>query len=113
MLTYGVDLLHDNVRPHTALLEHFNSLRVTTTCLLVPPWRNGWDHSGSRVMRSSWKVSKRTWLSSQAKDFIDTGIQKLIPRHDKCLNSGGDNAEKQLKYVRTFCIHYFFHCLFC
>jgi hypothetical protein len=36
----------------------------------------------------------KTWLSSQAADFFDTGIQKLIPRYDKCLSSGGDDAEK-------------------
>jgi hypothetical protein len=36
----------------------------------------------------------KTWLSSMAADFFDTGIQKLIPRYDKCLNSGGDYVEK-------------------
>jgi hypothetical protein len=36
----------------------------------------------------------KTWLSSQAADFFDIGIQKLIPRYDKCLNSGGDYVEK-------------------
>jgi hypothetical protein len=36
----------------------------------------------------------KTCLSSQATDFFDTDIQKLIPRSDKCLNSGGDNVEK-------------------
>jgi hypothetical protein len=36
----------------------------------------------------------KTWLSSQAADFFDTGIQKLIPRYDKCLNSEGDYVEK-------------------
>jgi hypothetical protein len=46
----------------------------------------------------------KTWLSSMAADFFDTGIQKLIPRYDKCLNSGGDYVEKQLKYVLIFCI---------
>jgi hypothetical protein len=35
----------------------------------------------------------KTWLSSQAVDFFDTGIQKLIPRYDKCLNFGGDDVE--------------------
>jgi hypothetical protein len=39
----------------------------------------------------------KTWLSSQAADCYDTGIQKLIPRYDKCLNSGGDYVEKQTK----------------
>jgi hypothetical protein len=32
----------------------------------------------------------KTWLSSQASDIFDIGIQKLIPRYDECLNSGGD-----------------------
>jgi hypothetical protein len=44
----------------------------------------------------------KTWPSSQAANFFDTGIQKLIPRY-KCLYSGGDFVEKQLKYVRIFC----------
>jgi hypothetical protein len=35
----------------------------------------------------------KTWLSSQAEDFIDTGIQKLISQY-KCLNSGSDYVEK-------------------
>jgi hypothetical protein len=40
----------------------------------------------------------KTLPSSQAADFFDTGIQWLISRY-KCLNSGGDFVEKQLKYV--------------
>jgi hypothetical protein len=35
-----------------------------------------------------------TWLSSQAADLFDTGIQKLIPQYNKCLNSGNDYVEK-------------------
>jgi hypothetical protein len=35
----------------------------------------------------------KTWMSSQAADFFDTGIQKLILRY-KCLDSGGDYVEK-------------------
>jgi hypothetical protein len=46
----------------------------------------------------------KTWLSSQAADFFHTGIYKLIPRYDECLNSGGDYAEKQLKYVQFLLI---------
>jgi hypothetical protein len=41
----------------------------------------------------------KMWLSSQVTDFFDTGIQKLIPQYDECLNSGSDYVEKQLKYV--------------
>jgi hypothetical protein len=36
----------------------------------------------------------KTWLSSQAADFFHTVIRKLVPRYDKCLNSGGDYVEK-------------------
>ncbi|KDR11587.1 hypothetical protein L798_14572, partial [Zootermopsis nevadensis] len=34
------------------------------------------------------------WFPSPAADFYDTGIQKLVPRYDKCLNSGGEYVEK-------------------
>jgi hypothetical protein len=33
-------------------------------------------------------------LSSQAADFFDIGIQKLISQYVKCLNSGSDYTEK-------------------
>jgi hypothetical protein len=36
----------------------------------------------------------KTRLSSETAGFFDTGIQKLIPRYDKFLNSGGDHVEK-------------------
>jgi hypothetical protein len=35
----------------------------------------------------------------QPADFFYTGTQKLIPRYDECLNSGGDYYKKQFKYV--------------
>jgi hypothetical protein len=47
----------------------------------------------------------KTWLSSMAEDFFDTGKQKLTPRYNKCLNSGGDYVEKWLKYVLIFYIY--------
>jgi hypothetical protein len=36
----------------------------------------------------------KTWLSLQAADFFDTGMQKLSPQYDKCLNSYSDYVEK-------------------
>jgi hypothetical protein len=36
----------------------------------------------------------KTWMSSHAAGFFDTGIQKLIPRYGKCLNSSDDYVEK-------------------
>jgi histone-lysine N-methyltransferase SETMAR len=98
MLTPGVVLLHDNARPYTAdraraLLEHLN-------------WELSDHHSYSLDLAPSdyhlfylpeepvRMEGVKKWLSSQEADCFDTGIHKLIPRYDKCLNSGGDYAEK-------------------
>jgi len=35
-----------------------------------------------------------TWFKEQAVDFYDSGIQKLVPRLNKCLDNGGDYVEK-------------------
>jgi hypothetical protein len=36
----------------------------------------------------------KSWVSSQAVDFFGTDVQKLIPRYDESLNSGGGRVEK-------------------
>jgi hypothetical protein len=35
-----------------------------------------------------------TWFKGQVGDFYDSGIQKLVPRLDKCLDNAGDYVEK-------------------
>ena len=35
-----------------------------------------------------------TWFRGQAADFYDSGIQKLVPRLNKCLDNVGDYVEK-------------------
>jgi hypothetical protein len=35
-----------------------------------------------------------TWFKGQAADFYDSGIQKLVPRLHKCLDTAGDCVEK-------------------
>ena len=35
-----------------------------------------------------------TWFKGQAEDFYDSGIQKLTPRLNKCLDNAGDYVEK-------------------
>jgi hypothetical protein len=35
-----------------------------------------------------------TWFKGQVADFYDSGIQKLVPRLNKCLNNAGDCVEK-------------------
>jgi len=35
-----------------------------------------------------------TWFRRLAADFYDSGIQKLVPRLNKCLDNAGDYVEK-------------------
>jgi hypothetical protein len=107
MLTFGVVLLHDNVLPHTAALtpaplQHFN-----WEFFGHPPYCPDLFPSDNHLFTylKNWLESQRfnndeelmegvkTWLNSQAADFFDRGIQKLIPRY-KCLSSSGDYVEK-------------------
>jgi hypothetical protein len=111
MLTSGVLVvpLYVNSRPHTAartqvMLEHFNWElfdHLSYSQNLVPSDY----HLFTRTCLKNWLRSQRfnnneelmegvkTWLSSRAADFFDTGKQKLIPRYD-CLNFGGGYTEK-------------------
>jgi histone-lysine N-methyltransferase SETMAR len=107
MLTFGVVLLHDNVRPHTAdgtraLLEHFNyklfdhppySPDLASSDYHLFTYQKNWLRS-QRFNNNMLMEDVKTWLSSQASGFFDTGIQKLIPRYDKCLNFSSDYIEK-------------------
>jgi transposase len=117
LLTYGVVLLHDNARQHIAvctpaLLEHFNWELFDYPPYspdIAPSDYNLFTYTkkrfGTRRFNNNNELMEgvKTWLTSQTADFFDTGIQRLIPRY-KCFNSSGDHVEKQLKYVRIFCI---------
>jgi transposase len=108
MLTFGVVLLYENARPHKTartrvLLEHFNwelcdhppySPDFASSDYLLFTYLKEW--LGSQRLNNNEELMEdiKMWLSSQAADFSDAGIQKLIPRYDKCLNSGGDYIEK-------------------
>jgi transposase len=101
-------LLHDNARPHIAartraLLEHFNwelfdhspySPDLAPCDYLLFTYMKNW--LGSQFFNNTEELMEgvKIWLSSQAVEFVDTGIQKLIPQYDKCLNSSGDYIEK-------------------
>jgi hypothetical protein len=43
---------------------------------------------------SELKEGVKTWLSPQAADFFDKGMQKIILRYNKCLKSGDDYVDK-------------------
>ncbi|KAJ4444472.1 hypothetical protein ANN_06264 [Periplaneta americana] len=40
------------------------------------------------------KTAAREWFALQAGEFYIEGIERLVPRLDKCLNNGGDYVEK-------------------
>ena len=106
------------VYDHTRLAgQHISSGSSAGRCLIIihpiPRTRRPVISIFSYISRNSCPISfsvfsmtKRQrwvseWFQSQAADFYDTGIQKLVPRYDKCLNSGGEYIEK---YLNTCCI---------
>jgi hypothetical protein len=107
MLKSGVVPVHDNACPHTAactraLLEHFSwelfdhpsySLDLAPRNYHLFTYLKNW--LGTQHFNNNEELMEgvKTWLSSQVADFFDTGIQKLVPRYDKCLSSGGDCVE--------------------
>jgi histone-lysine N-methyltransferase SETMAR len=108
MLISSVVLFHDNPYPHRAariqaLLEHFNwelfdhlpysPDLALSECHLFTYLKN-WLRSQHFNNNEELMKDVKKWLSSQAADFFDTGIQKLIPLYDKCLNYGGNYVEK-------------------
>jgi hypothetical protein len=40
------------------------------------------------------KKTVKDWFRSPAAEFYNAGIQRLVTRHDKCLNLHGDYVEK-------------------
>jgi histone-lysine N-methyltransferase SETMAR len=113
MLTSGVVLFHDTASTHTAvctqtLLEHFNwelfdhppyspHLAASDYHLFtyLKNWLEPQCFNNNELMEGV-----KTYLSSQAAPFFDTGIQKLIPQYE-CLNSSSDYVEKWLRYACT------------
>jgi histone-lysine N-methyltransferase SETMAR len=107
MLSWGVVMLYDNDCPHTT---------ATTQDLIKPFGWKQFDHppyspdlvpsdfhvflhlksfpGGRRFHDDKVEEAIKTWFASQAASFYDAGIQKLVPHYNKCLNNGGNYAEK-------------------
>jgi hypothetical protein len=101
MLTFGVVLFdHPPYSPHLTL----------SNCQLFTYLKN-WFTSQCFNTNKELMEGVKTCLGSQAADFFHTGIQKLVPQYEKCLNSSGDYTEKQLKYVHIFSTIKFFFSL--
>jgi len=49
---------------------------------------------GKRFDEDDLKDAVQKWLTSQVAAFYEEGIQKPLPRYDKCLNNGGKYVEK-------------------
>jgi hypothetical protein len=108
MLTYGLMLLHGNDRSHTVvrtrtLLENFNwglfdhppyILKLAPSDHNLYTQMKNWLRSQRFNNNEELMEGVKTWLSPLTAYFFDTGIQKLIPRYDKCLSYGGDYVEK-------------------
>ena len=108
MLECGVCLLHDKARPHsthvtTALLEKFklDILDHPPCSLDLAPsefhlFLRLKKHLAGKKFDDGDEMQEdvMTWFKGQAADFYDSGIQKLVPRLNKCLDNAGDCVEK-------------------
>jgi hypothetical protein len=107
MLSQGVVMLHDNAHPHTAATtqdliatfgwEQFDHPPYSPD--LAPSYFHVFLHlktflGSLRSHDDKVKEAVNTWFASHVASFYGAGIQKLVPRYDKCLNNGGNNVEK-------------------
>lgn len=108
MLSKGIVLLHDNARPHVShrtqdLIasfgwEQFDHPPYSPDLapsdyhlfLYLKKHLGGQRHDDDDDV----KTAVQQWLSNQAADFYEDGLQKLVLRYDKCLNIGGNYVEK-------------------
>jgi hypothetical protein len=108
LLSSGVMLLHDNVRPHAAartqaMLQEFG-WEVFEHPAYIPDLAPSDFHlfpkfkeflGGSRFKSDEEvKDAVKEWLNGLTAEVYGKGIQKLVTRYDKCLNVGGDYVEK-------------------
>lgn len=108
LLTRGVILLHDNARPHTARLTVEAVDNLGLEVLPHPPYSPDLAPSDYHLFGPMKKMLGglrftsdleaqtvvREWLAQQSASFFAEGIQKLVPRWDKCLNVHGGYVEK-------------------
>jgi hypothetical protein len=100
-------MLHGNDRPHTAAQRKISSRPLAGNNLILPPYSPDLPPSDFHVFLhpktflrdrrfhdDKVKEAINMWLASQVASFYDAGIQKLVPRYDKCFNNGGNYVEK-------------------
>jgi len=108
MLSAAILLLHDNAWPHTAaqtqdLITSFKWEQMDHPPYspdLAPSYYHLFLHLKKFLGGKQFdddddlKDAVQKWLKSQVAAFYEEGIQKLVPRYDKCLNDGGKYVEK-------------------
>jgi [histone H3]-lysine36 N-dimethyltransferase SETMAR len=101
-------LIHDNARPHTAnrtreVLESFKwelfphppySPDLAPSDYHLFPTMKKWLATQRFEDDAELQQEVNNWLKTQAAEFYEEGIVKLIKRYDKCLNLNGDYVEK-------------------
>ena len=108
MLSATILLLHDNARPRSAaqtqdLITSFRWEQIDHPAyspdlgpsdfhlfLHLKQFLGGKQFDDNDHLKDA--VQK--WLTLQAVAFYEEGIQKLVPRYNKCLNNGGKYVEK-------------------
>ncbi|GFX95014.1 histone-lysine N-methyltransferase SETMAR [Trichonephila clavipes] len=108
LLTSGVVLLHDNASPHSAINIQNLIRSFGWEPIDHPPYSRDMAQSDFHLFRylkeflggkrfdtaDEVKEEVQDWLSSQAADVYEVGIQKLVERYDKCLDKHGKYVEK-------------------
>jgi hypothetical protein len=105
MLSQGVVILHDNARPHIATAMQDLITTFGWEQFDHPPYSP--DSASSdfhmflhlKTFLGGWwfhkvKEAINTQFAAKTASFYDAGIQKLVPRYDKCLNNGGNYVKK-------------------
>jgi len=108
MLSATILLLHDNARLHSAALTQDLIISFTWEQMDHPPYSPDLAPSDYHLFLhlkkflggkrfdddNDLKDAVQKWLTSQVAAFYEEGIQKLVPRYDKCLNNGSEYVEK-------------------
>jgi len=108
MLITTILLLHDNARPHSAPQTQDLITSIRWEQRDHPSYSPDLSPSDFHLflhLKNFLGVKRfdddddlndavQKWLTSQAAALYEEGIQKRVPRHDKCLNNGGEYVEK-------------------
>ena len=107
MLSKGVVLLHDNVRPHTAARTNALIKLFKLEIFDHPPYSPDLAQSDYHLFtKIVWLATQcfhineelmdgvSNWLHNLVLPFFDEGLQKLVSRYDKRLNVDGNYVEK-------------------